>query len=123
MIYPPKVRRDTIYCGYSMVLNHSIMWFLTLLAGEPYIGIKTVSKKGCYAYFVPLKYKVEVHIANGCLLHANREGVIHGQGDYLVCSADENGKPDLANIWVVNGMQFEANYDMTDVFHYVFPWR
>lgn len=81
---------------------------------DKYIDIKTISKKGCYAYFAPLKYKVEVRIAEGCQLHANREGIAHGQGDYLVCHADKNGKPDLANVWVVNGIQFEANYDLTN---------
>ena len=80
---------------------------------DKYIGIKSISKKACYAHFIPFKYKIEVHIEGGAILHANREGIVHGQGDYLVCSADKNGKPDLTNIWVVNGVQFEANYDLS----------
>lgn len=81
---------------------------------DKYIDIKTIVKRGYFAYPVPVKYKVDVRMAGGGLLHANREGVAHGRGDYLVCKADKDGSPDLSNVWSVNGLQFEANYDMTN---------
>lgn len=48
----------------------------------------------------------------GETLYANREGVPHGDGDFLVCS-DNNGAPNLDDMWVVNGCIFPATYDMT----------
>ena len=80
---------------------------------DKYIDIKTVPGKRYFAYFIPVKYKVEVYITEFSLLHANRDGIVHGDGDYLVCSVDEHGKPDLSTVWVVNGTQFVMNYDLT----------
>ena len=48
------------------------------------------------------------------MLQANRAGVPHGEGDYLVCGAGEDGQPDLSDVWVVNGAIFPDTYDMTN---------
>ena len=79
---------------------------------DVYIDLKTIPTAENFAYFIPLQYKTEVKTAWGDVLHANREGVTHGDGDYLVCSAKEDGKPDLSDVWVVNGAIFVKTYDL-----------
>lgn len=44
-------------------------------------------------------------------LIANRPGVQHGFGDFLICS-DNNGQPNLNDMWVVNGLVFPKTYDL-----------
>lgn len=81
---------------------------------DTYIDMKTIPTTGNFACFVPSNVKVSVNTAWGDVLHVNRSGVPHGAGDYLVCAAGEDGKPDLSDVWVVNGEQFVVNYDMTN---------
>ena len=80
---------------------------------DAYIDLKTIPTEGYFAYFIPADYKVTVSTAWGDVLHANRDGVPHGDGDYLVCAAGEDGKPDLADVWVVNGAVFLQTYDLS----------
>ena len=77
---------------------------------DVYIELKTIPTEGYFAYFIPAAYKVSVSTAWGDVLHANRDGVPHGDGDYLVCAAGEDGKPDLSDVWVVNGAVFAGTY-------------
>ena len=35
----------------------------------------------------------------------------HGEGDYIVCRASENGEPDLSDIWILNGVVFSKYYE------------
>lgn len=53
--------------------------------------------------------RVEVATSWGEILKANRDGVPHGDGDFVV-SANEDGKPNPNDRWVVNGMIFPATY-------------
>lgn len=77
-------------------------------------AVKLYAKAGTgnFACFVPAEIKVEVQTAWGDVLQANRDGVPHGKGDYLVCSAGEDGKADLSDVWVVNGEVFSTTYQM-----------
>ena len=43
-------------------------------------------------------------------LTANREGIPHGNGDFIVY-ANKDGKPNPDDRWVVNGMVFENTYE------------
>lgn len=52
-----------------------------------------------------------VNTSWGDKLTANRTGVPHGHGDFLLCE-DANGRPDLNNMWVVNGRVFVRTYDL-----------
>lgn len=45
------------------------------------------------------------------LVLANKTGVNHGVGDFLVCE-DRNGRPDIGTLQVVNGKLFVVSYDM-----------
>lgn len=64
-----------------------------------------------WALFVPKGTQLGVPTSWGDVLTANRSGVPHGLGDYLVC-ADGGNCPNLADMWVVNGEIFPATYDM-----------
>jgi hypothetical protein len=78
------------------------------------LELTTISALGTnFARFIPADTVVEVHTAWGDVLYANRAGVPHGAGDYLVCSS-VNGVPDFSDVWVVNGATFPVTYDMTN---------
>ena len=64
-----------------------------------------------YALYVPLDISVTVETAWGDVLHTNLPNAPHGEGDYLVCRVGEDGKPDLSDVWVLNGMVFPEYYD------------
>lgn len=81
---------------------------------DTYIELKTKPTTGNFACFVPAELQVEVQTSWGDVLQANRAGVPHGEGDYLVCAVGEDGQPDLTDVWVVNGAVFPSTYDMTN---------
>ena len=64
-----------------------------------------------YAMYVPLNISVTVETAWGDVLHTNLPNAPHGDGDYLVCRVGEDGKPDLSDVWILNGMVFPEYYD------------
>lgn len=65
-----------------------------------------------WAFHLPLSIKnFPVQTSRGDTLYANRTGVGHGIGDFLVC-ADAGGQPNLNDAWVVNGEVFPTTYDM-----------
>lgn len=64
-----------------------------------------------FAMLVPKKEKVQVKTSWGSILTANLAGVEHGKGDFLVCGVTPQGKPDLNNRWIVNGVIFGATYN------------
>ena len=79
---------------------------------DQYIELVTKAEPDAYyAMYVPLNVSVTVETAWGDELHTNRSNAPHGNGDYLICRKDENGQPDLSDIWVLNGMVFPAYYD------------
>ena len=65
-----------------------------------------------FAAHLPLSIKnYPVPTSWGDILYANRDGVSHGNGDFLVC-ASINGQPNYNDMWVVNGEIFPSTYDM-----------
>jgi len=64
-----------------------------------------------YAMYVPLNFSVTVETAWGNVLHTNLPNAPHGNGDFLVCRAGKDGKPDLFDVWILNGVVFPAYYD------------
>lgn len=78
---------------------------------DTFVKIKTVAAPNeNFACYIPAGVAVEVATAWGDTLYANRTGVPHGNGDYLVCR-NVDGKPDLSDVWVVNGAVFGQTYD------------
>ena len=68
-----------------------------------------------YAMYVPLSISVSVETARGDILHSNLPNAPHGHGDYILCRADENGEPDLSDIWILNGVVFSKYYDTENI--------
>lgn len=64
-----------------------------------------------YAMFVPVDISVTLETAWGDVLHTNLPNAPHGDGDYLVCRAGEDGNPDYSDVWVLNGVVFPEYYD------------
>ncbi len=76
------------------------------------ITLQSKPSNPCYAAFIPKSCEVKVQTAWGDVLTANRKGVPHGDGDYLVCNAGPDGLPALQDTWVVNGSLFPDTYTM-----------
>ena len=78
---------------------------------DRYIDLKTKAAPDTnYAMYVPNDISVTVETAWGDVLHTNLPNAPHGDGDFLVCRAGEDGEPDLSDVWVRNGVQFPENY-------------
>ena len=74
----------------------------------------TAQDKGVqyFAARIPNTMQVAVKTQSGDVLIANQEGISHGFGDYVVCKAGQDGKPDWDNMNVLNGHMFEYMYNM-----------
>ncbi len=80
---------------------------------DTYIDLKTKAQPDTnFAMFIPADVQVVVETAWGDILTANRPGVEHGKGDYLV-STVKDGAPDLSDVWVLNGAVFPNTYDLS----------
>jgi len=65
-----------------------------------------------WAFYLPKSIQnFPVQTSWGDTLYANRTGVGHLKGDFLVC-ADAGGQPNLNDVWVVNGEIFPRTYDL-----------
>ncbi len=78
-------------------------------AGAPMV-IRTKPGVLNFAYHLPLNLKPAICTSWGVTLLANHDGVDHGDGDYIVCSS-KDGKPNIEDMWVVNGRVFENTYE------------
>ena len=78
---------------------------------DQYIDLKTKPAPDTnFAMYVPNEISVTVETAWGDVLHTNLPNAPHGDGDFLVCRVGEDGKPDLSDVWVLNGVLFPENY-------------
>lgn len=65
-----------------------------------------------WAFYLPKSIQnFPVQTSWGDTLYANRTGIGHLKGDFLVC-ADAGGQPNLNDVWVVNGEIFPRTYDL-----------
>lgn len=65
-----------------------------------------------WAIHLPMSVRnFPVQTSWGDVLYANRDGIRHLKGDFLVC-ADACGVPNLNDVWVVNGEIFPRTYDL-----------
>lgn len=74
--------------------------------------VKTMSMNQPLNFAIPVPLSIKnfpVNTSWGDVLYANRTGVRHGKGDFLVC-ASQNGMPCLSDMWVVNGEVFPTTY-------------
>ena len=85
-------------------------------AKDRYIDILALPEPDSYyAMYVPLGISVTVETEWGDVLHSNLPGAPHGRGDYIVCRANENGEPDLTDIWILNGAVFSKYYETDNI--------
>ena len=69
-----------------------------------------------YCFHLPLSVKnFPVRTKTGAQLIANREGVRHGAGDFIVCSMRPDVLPNIKDSWVVNGEVFIDTYNKVNV--------
>jgi len=81
---------------------------------DVYIDIVAIpTRDSYYAIRVPIDITVTIETAWGDVLHANLPNARHGEGDYLVCTVQEDGEPNLSDVWVVNGLMFPDRYDIS----------
>lgn len=64
-----------------------------------------------FAYQLDPDEQMEVETSWGEVLTANRSGIPHGDGDWIVFANDGYGQPDENDSWVVNGLVFENTYE------------
>lgn len=77
------------------------------------IRVKTVPGSDYFALFVPKDVQVVINTAWGDVLTANRDGVPHSDGDYIMCDG-KDGKPNFSDVWVVNGEIFPNTYSFVE---------
>ncbi len=83
---------------------------------DVYIDIVTIpTKDAFYAMHVPNDISVTVETARGNVLHTNLANAPHGEGDFLVCTIQEDGDPDLSDVWALNGLIFLDCYDTSNM--------
>ena len=79
---------------------------------DVFIDIVTIpSPDTYYAMHIPKDISVIVETAQGDVLHSNLPNAPHGEGDYLICTINEDGRPDLSDVWILNGLIFPDCYD------------
>ena len=64
-----------------------------------------------YACFVPVKQQFQIKTAWGAVISGNSPDVKHGKGDFIVCSVGPDGKPNLQDMQIVNGLIFWSTYN------------
>lgn len=63
-----------------------------------------------FAYQTDPGEQVQVQTSWGEVLTANRPGIPHGNGDWIVFANDGYGNPNENDSWIVNGAVFETTY-------------
>lgn len=109
--------------GEQWVITAEKLQKTYLLNGKPIVGDVAeifaaeqivTTKAGAelyYVEFLPVEQKMFVKTSWGEVLQANRDGVPHGDGDYIVYSSNKDGSPNLNDRWVVNGLVFAKTYE------------
>jgi hypothetical protein len=75
------------------------------------LRVKTLPGSEYFAVFVPKERQFKVQTSWGDILTINRDGIPHGDGDYLICSV-KDGNPNFSDVWVINGVIFSKTYEL-----------
>ena len=82
-----------------------------------WLQFKTITEANKEIYFAahlkPSIKEYPVQTSWGDILYANRTGISHGSGDFILCTSI-NGRPNFNDIWVVNGKVFPNTYDIRE---------
>lgn len=103
----------------SQVINKKSIMARGKKGVMPWTSVTTIPHGNTYTNFcfhVPLSVKnLPIQTSYGDELLANREGVQHGIGDFVVCSMNPDGTPNLRDCWVVNGLVFLDTYNKVNI--------
>ena len=79
--------------------------------------VSSINNSIKFAQLVPKIYKLQITTRYGTLLNVNSENSVsdHNKGDYILCSANKDGTPNLNDKWVVDGNIFEKTYELINV--------
>lgn len=72
--------------------------------------IATIVDKSETIFAEQVTEQMQVATSWGEVLTANRDGVPHGEGDFIV-SANKEGQPNPDDRWIVNGLVFNETYE------------
>ena len=85
----------------------------------PWTSITTIPVSGDYTnycFHLPTSVKnFPVTTSWGETLLANRDGIDHGIGDFILCSKTPDGRPNINDVWVVNGNVFMDTYNKRNI--------
>lgn len=84
--------------------------FYTRQGAHPNIVSSIDGNDVVWAKQVPTNLKLEVATSWGEVLTANRDGVPHGSGDFIMAANTESNKPSKSDRWIVNGEIFGKTY-------------
>ena len=74
--------------------------------------VSSINNSLKYAQRIPKIYKLKIKTKYGTILNVNSENSVsnHFSGDYILCSINKDGTPNLKDKWVVDGNIFEKTY-------------
>lgn len=74
--------------------------------------VSSINNSDKFAQLIPKIYKLQITTKYNTLLNVNSENSVsdHDLGDYILCSKDKDGKPNLNDKWVVDGNVFKQTY-------------
>lgn len=78
--------------------------------------VSSINNSIKFAQLVPKIYKLKISTKYGTILNINSDNSIsdHNKGDYILCSMNKDGTPNLDDKWVVDGNIFEKTYELID---------
>ena len=102
----------------SQVINKTSCLKRAVKGQLPWTAVTTIANSGNgytnYCFHLPTGIvDFPVQTSWGTTLVANRKGIKHGVGDFLVCSMNTDGSPNFNDVWVVNGAIFVDTYNKT----------
>ena len=74
--------------------------------------VSSINNSFKYAQRIPKIYKLKITTKYGTVLNVNSENSVsnHFAGDYILCSMNPDGTPNLNDKWVVDGNVFDKTY-------------
>lgn len=103
----------------SQVINKKSIMARGKKGVMPWTSVTTIPRGNGYTNFcfhVPLSVKnLPIQLGSGDEVLANRDGVVHGLGDFVVCAMNPDGTPNIYDCWVVNGLVFLDTYNKVNI--------
>lgn len=74
--------------------------------------VSSINNSDKFAQLIPKVYKLQIRTKYNTLLNVNSDNSVsdHNLGDYILCSKNKDGSPNLDDKWVVDGNIFKQTY-------------